>query len=137
MNSWGRLIKQKTIEVYRYPNNGFTYNEYGELVTPTPERLEIQGSYPQRVKANKLLTLPENVQSRETIRLFTKEKLRMAREGDSGFLSDTVVHDDDEWEVVRCEPKLVGHLNHYDVIACRKQIAPDNKVTESRDAYND
>lgn len=137
MNTWGILVKQKEIEIYRYPDTDPEYDDYGELIPSKPYKLDVCGSYPQRTKWNQIKTLPENVQTRETIRLFTKEKLRMMREGNGGWLADVVIHDDDEWEVVRCEPKLVGHLNHYDVIACRRQIAPDNKIIRTRVQSNE
>lgn len=131
---WGRLIKQTKLEVYRIYKG-----EYDEITGLYKEgvvrRIEVSGSYPQRAKQNVLLTLPESVRSRETIRVFSHDLLRMTREGDDGYEADVIVYNDDEYEVVRCYPRLVGHLNHYEVIACRKPIAPDKRIKEARLAY--
>lgn len=134
MRTWGLLVKQNELEVYRIHKGDYDRTT-GKYIEGKVERLKVRGSYPQRVKQNMLIQLPEALKSRETIRVFSHDPLRMAKEGSDGYESDVIIYDEMEWEIVRCYPRLTGHLDHYDVIAARKTLAPDKRIQEVRRLY--
>lgn len=78
-----------------------TQNEFGEFVATTPVASDLDPAVGHTVTGRELERLPEADRSRETIRLYTTERLYA---GDDGNTPDRVVYDGRTYRVSVSEP---------------------------------
>lgn len=94
----------------------------GRPAFPEPEIITIEANV-QPLKFMELQQLPEPDRTKEWIKIFSAQRIRTMREGDSGWLADIVLWDGDEYEVLRTKSYAMGVLDHCVAYAARTPIS--------------
>lgn len=86
-----------------------------------PQIIEVWGSVQPFLKSSDLLMLPEGDRTKETIKLYTASEILEGREGTNARSPDIILWNGEEWEVKKAVPYQMGVLDHYEVLAQRKE----------------
>lgn len=70
-----------------------------------------------------IMQLPEADRTKEWIKLYSKDLIRSAKEGDDGYDADIVLWDGFEYKVMRVRHYQMGILDHWHAQAARTPIS--------------
>lgn len=70
-----------------------------------------------------IIQLTEADRTKEWIKIYSKDEIRTAKEGDSGWDADIVLYDGFEYKVMRVRRYSMGVLDHYHAMAARTPIS--------------
>lgn len=98
------------------------YFNMGRWVEGTPYEIEVDANV-QPMQYKDLMQLDESDRTKEWIKLFSREEVRTAREGDCGWEADVIEWEGDKYKVMKSRHFVMGVLDHYAVMAARIPIS--------------
>lgn len=115
------LTKKKPLTILRYPQGSYVN---GKWVIAEPDEVEITANL-QPAKWDGVQQMPESDRTDKWCKVLSESLLRTKKEGDGGYDADRFVWQGDLYEVKKTKQWDMGVLDHFEALAVRVEITPD------------
>lgn len=94
----------------------------GKWVKGIPFNVVVEANV-QPARHKDLMMMTESDRTKEWIKVFSRDVIRTAKEGDGAYDSDVVLWDGFEYKVMKSRNFSMGVLDHFEVLAARTPIS--------------
>lgn len=119
------MIKFTKVELQRFEQGYYDKNGFWIVGKNKPiiRHLKVQP-----LKPSTLAIVPESFRSRKLLKVFCNDgDLRELKQGATGWDADRFYWEGDQYEIVRGSNYFDSVLDHYEAIAARVELTPNNK----------